>query len=276
MFPTHTYLTPWKLAGALLSAGVGAALIVAWPDAPADISPAPAIAQASADEAPASAQESACEKQAWPYIDSRCADMAAKTPDQATRQVRVVSTDRGTSSVIVTPVASLAPPPQNMPLRAAAAEETPQRGPSPLPQPKAVEPVQNIASAPAPQFVANAMAVEEPATTAPVAEKAPAAPEPGQKAARTPKVKTAAKTNDKRSKPIQLHDQNPKAVPAEVIAAVDAAETVRNVKRRANEDQGGRQVIVSDRYSAGDGEAVAVSYRDRPAQRIFLVPREEW
>jgi hypothetical protein len=280
MLPANRrYLTPLSAVGVAIIAGIGATWMLSSPDAPASSNTSPGVvtaAEASVNETAAAAQASGCEKQAWPYIDKRCADAAATGPDQGTRQVRVVSTDRGTSSTIVTPVASLPPKPLPQPQPAQTAANASVQQPQvaqPTPAPAAPQTVAAVAQ---PAFVANAVAVQDAPTTAALGEtvSAPPAATPAQKAATPPKLKAAAKAADKRAKASKFRDGNPQAVPADVIEAIDTAETVRTMRTETYGDRG-RRVVVSEKYVSGDEETVSVTSPRRP-QRVFLVPREDW
>ncbi len=112
--PVHPRLTsayPPKVIGALVVASLAAGMILSLPDASSSSPNLPATSPAPQRSEDSAAGDLACGRQTWPYLDQRCAEPAAKTPGQATHQVRVVSTDRGTSSTIVTAVASDPPKP---------------------------------------------------------------------------------------------------------------------------------------------------------------------
>jgi hypothetical protein len=56
-------------------------------------------ANAPADVAAAPPDEASCERQTWPYVNQQCVDAA---PEQATREVRVIPTDRSAPATVVT------------------------------------------------------------------------------------------------------------------------------------------------------------------------------
>jgi hypothetical protein len=309
MVPTDEFPSPrrrfylrWLLSGsskvtiALLCAGLGAAAIMSLPDAPANsqatAAASPAVQQENQpQENTASAADSTCEKQAWPYIDKRCNEPAANQP---TRQVRVVSTDRGTSSIIVTPVPSAEPKRVAESAPATVAKlEAPTTPPAATPvastsAAQATAPVQQEAAAPAlPNGVATATLVSysaaapasaapapgpsEASAPAPVAENVATAPENTAAAPATPKSKTA-KLNEKRAiKQAKVRKIAPSAVPSDVVEEVELAtlhdgqaEPARQlVTNRQAATQGvPREVIEAVKAASGSsGRRVAVSKR---------------
>ncbi len=255
---------------------------------------APQEGSAQEQEQAQAPDDSSCAKRTWPYLDQRCAD-SAKDPGQATREVRVVSTDRGASPTIVTavppPVEAKREPAKPEPAKIAAKPQTAVLGtPQAQTEPSSV-PQQKLAPEnPRPDFAAKAATVAETtasitpppsaATQAPAQASSPAAkpeasaPQPVPPEATKPARKvTAAKFSEGKTKQAQGRVQNgktvPAVVPADVIAAVKAA---ADEERQSN----GRRVTVSRKSAqdnADDGEVIAVTSPGR-GQRIFVVPRE--
>ncbi|MEA2953921.1 MAG: hypothetical protein QOJ96_3441 [Alphaproteobacteria bacterium] len=308
MVPTDEFPSPWRrfylrwlLSGsskatiALVCAGLGAAAIMSLPDNPANsqatAAALPAVQQENQpQENTVSAADSTCENQAWPYVDKRCNEPAANQP---TRQVRVVSTDRGTSSTIVTPVPSAEPKrvAESAPAPAVAKLEAPTTPPAATPvasapAPQATPPVQQEAAAPAlpngvatatlasysaPASGAPALGPTEASAPAPVAENIATAPE-NTAAPATPKSKSA-KLNEKRAvKQAKAHKIAPAAAPSDVVEEVELA-TLRDgqaepaqqpVSSRQPATRGvPREVIEAVKAASGSssGRRVAVSQR---------------
>src|SRR4051794_7496560 len=109
-----------KVVSAVALLGLGASLFFVLPDTSNHESPAaPASANAPQDSAAANApqntataDESFCDKQAWPYVDQRCAKRVEAA--RGTRQVRIV-TDKGQSATTVTPLPVVEPRPKAAP-----------------------------------------------------------------------------------------------------------------------------------------------------------------
>jgi hypothetical protein len=209
----------------------------------------------------AASREVPCEKQAWPYIDKRCAESAAKTASQTTREVRVVSTDRGTSSTIVTPVASDPPKPAATPPRPqesqpaiaesqnTAAQQTAAANSSPLLQPAGLQSsdqsfalaasFQEILPQAASQGVLPQTAGTEP--PAPLAATEPEAAPQKSKAAKTSEKRATrtSKWREQNRRPLEIvpsadpsQEQYPSRVPSDVVQAVESA-TARERTGRA-------------------------------------------
>src|SRR5829696_1930310 len=107
----HPYSPVLNIVAAVVLIGAGAALYLAWPDDAATqpqiaAASTPATAAASTPATTAAADESLCDKQAWPYVDQRCAQRVDAA--RGTRQVRIV-TDKGHSVTAVTPVPIVEP-----------------------------------------------------------------------------------------------------------------------------------------------------------------------
>jgi hypothetical protein len=273
---------------ALVCAGLGAAVILSLPETPAD-SPAASSSVQAAEETTASAGDQSCEKQAWPYLDQRCAEPVKQESGQPTREVRVVSTDRGTSPTIVTAIAPAetkrpATPPQ--PPQSVATLESPTAPAEPsAPSPKQPAPA-------IPDFITTAAAAGIPdspaaATSADNSVASAQAPETPTAAS---KLTTAAKTNRKpQVKQVRLREQ--KTVPADVVEAVETAalrdgnhqavppdviEAVRAASgSRARVSGDGRRITVSQKYRQEEPQdVVSVNYPSRSTQRLVIVPRE--
>jgi nicotinate-nucleotide--dimethylbenzimidazole phosphoribosyltransferase len=287
----------------LLVAGLFAGVIISLPEANAPSAPAK-VAAAPNPLAEASAASNDCEKQAWPYIDQRCAAPEAKEAEQSTRQVRVVSTDRNAAPLIVTAAPASQPqravPP--VPPRPAVAQVQP---PQPVAVPTAAGPanqndvvpiaasaqlapeppaqLQNVALAPAAQpaaqpataaLIPEAAAAEAPAVAAPPKATAKFVKKPAKQERR---VQTANQRSPANIVPPGVVDavrsasardagreQGGQAVPADVIAAVEAdARRGRVASRR----------MAPQRIAEGD-EMVIVNSPGMSVRRVFVVPRE--
>jgi hypothetical protein len=229
---------------------VGAGVFLALPDA----SPEPSASSATAAPTQTASDESACDKQAWPYVDQRCAQRVEAA--RGTRQVRVV-TDRGNVVTMVTPMPTVEPKPA-APKPVVAQNDRPI---GPVVAPTAAEPAaQNVAiapqPAPAPQNPPPAPKVEpvvaqpNPATPPPAATNAIAVEKPSPATTRsvsvdppqtspaavaatagalddemTTRKSKAAQTAEKReakreAKRMKAPQQDDAGVPAEVVAAV--------------------------------------------------------
>jgi hypothetical protein len=277
----------------LLVAGLFAGVIISLPEANAPSAPAKVAAAPN----PLAEASNDCEKQAWPYIDQRCAAPEAKEAEQSTRQVRVVSTDRNAAPLIVT--AAPAPQPQRA---AAPAVAQIQPTPQPVAVPTAAGPakqndvvpiaasaqlapeppaqLQTVALAPAAQptataaLIPEAAAAEAPAVAAPPKATAKFVKKPAKQERR---VQTANQRSPANIVPPGVVDavrsasardagreQGGQAVPADVIAAVEAdARRGRVASRR----------MAPQRIAEGD-EMVIVNSPGMSVRRVFVVPRE--
>ncbi len=200
-----SYFPAMMVLCAVSAIALGAGVILALPDAP-DTKSQAASATASAPETTgsttASVDESLCDKQAWPYVDQRCAQRVDAA--RGTRQVRIV-TDKGNSVTVRTPEPIVEPKSKPAPPAPVVAGVEKPLGPPVAPvagSPPQIEkvvaaPQQQVASAPqnpAPQAapkVAPASTVQvttapqrsSPAPVAPDAAVAPAAASPAPVAA---------------------------------------------------------------------------------------------
>lgn len=291
MFTPHDFRILWKQVQPyrayipslpVLSAGgiaiLGAGLLLALPDA----SNESATASAAVDQT--ASAESACDKQAWPYIDQRCAQRVEAA--RATRQVRVV-TDRGTAVTMVTPMPIVEPKPA--PPKPVVAQAARPIGPvaAPAPAPK----VGLAAAQSAPPAAANAMAME-PAKEFSKTRSASISPSPASAASVSPGVeafddmpskkskaqkkaeKREAKRETKRQKAIEQDDGS---VPAEVVAAVKSLQGGRARSGVPAEVLAAVEEAVA-RGGERRGQVVTVGSPTGGGQRMYLVPRErgEW
>lgn len=266
------YAPPTKVALALMAAALGAGVLLTLPDPSSD---SPSASQPQQDQA---ALNAICEKQAWPYVDRRCADPVPY--ERGTRQVRVV-TERGETLTMATPVPIIEPKRAQPPRPQVVAEAPKKIGPEVIPATpeqeatlqNAVAPSQPAKTAkpdPAPRqaAIAAAQTFQAPAVGQPVMAatnafaKAPA-PMTGETASEIPaskKSKAAAKAEKREAKQRTATERQDKAVPAEVVAAVEATarreqsrqevppEVIAAVERaRANEYGGGQRVYVIQR-----------------------------
>jgi hypothetical protein len=118
-----------------------------------ELSARPAMSEtstANSGGAAVSASSVPCERQTWPYVDNACSRGSGNT-SKATRQIRVISTDRNTPAMIVTPEpigrdAATPQPPAPAEAAPAALEQTPDRAPAA--QPAQAEIVSMPAAAP--------------------------------------------------------------------------------------------------------------------------------
>jgi hypothetical protein len=298
-----------KVIGVSIGVVLVAGMIVLLPDgstsAPSTATTSAAVPTSVAAPAPEESLTSfevACEKQAWPYIDQRCAESAAKAASQATRQVRVVSTDRGTSSTIVT---AIAPAPAKPPADISQLRDSVAKLEPPAKEPATATPPSSQAGAQVSDQNYMAMAVsfqDSPAQTAAPEQAAPIANNPETEDA-APRSKAKAKAAEKRAAkqlkarrqtvpvPATAYAQDTTAapeqtrpeqtrtsrVPTDVVQAVEAATAEDRTQSRVPADvvRAVESDIRRSRTSPGYGsELVTVSSPRSRGQRVFLVPRE--
>ncbi|HET7679068.1 MAG TPA: hypothetical protein VFK79_02920 [Xanthobacteraceae bacterium] len=248
----RSYLPSITVLFAVAAIALGAGVILALPDDP-DLKPQAASAAASAPETTGStntaADESLCDKQAWPYIDQRCAQRVEAA--RGMREVRIV-TDKGNSVTvkspepIVEPKRKPAPPPvvaqAEKPIGPSAAPvaesppkvekvvAAPQQQPQPQQPQQPQQPLQQQA-APAPQNPAPpAVAKPAPApnvqvTVTPRAAPAPQNPAPQSAPAPAPAAQASVAAND----PVARNPSDPSAnmrnAPVPPVAASNAPMT---------------------------------------------------
>jgi hypothetical protein len=270
--------------------GLGAGVFFMLPDLSSNESPV-AAATANAPQTTAAPDESFCDKQAWPYVDQRCAKRVEAA--RGTRQVRIV-TDKGHSVTAVTPLPIVVP--KTAPPAPTVAQAERPIGPAaapvaaePSPQAQTVAAALQAASAPAPQnpspktAAAPAPAVQvtvapanRPAATNAMGQENPNPPADARNAAIPPKAASTepmapgmdafADAPSKKSKSARAAKKAEKrdakrrktiedgAVPDDVVAAVEEAAADVRVHR-------GRGVVTLGSPNGG--------------QRIYLVPREQ-
>jgi hypothetical protein len=174
---------PIKVFAAVFSAGVLAGLLTTLPLLTSDEEPRTTVAAATDGRAStdaAATDESAkaadpCEGQTWPYIDSKCAETKADT-----RQVRVITTDRGAPQMLATRTPRVEPKPaaaeaQKAPAASQPAAEAATTAPPVL---APAVPAQTAAPAPIPAPVNPPAAVPQAAPEAAAVASAPAASVP--------------------------------------------------------------------------------------------------
>jgi hypothetical protein len=193
-------------AAALL--GLGAGVFFMLPGESASESP---VASAAANAPEPTADESFCDKQAWPYVDQRCAKRVEAA--RGTRQVRIV-TDKGHSVTTVTPLPVVEAKPAPAPAAPAvaqaerpigpaaapaAAESSPQAqtiaaAPQPASVPAPQNPSPKAAAAPAPTVQVTVAPANRPAATEAMARENPNPPANGRDAAIPPRAASTEPT----------------------------------------------------------------------------------
>jgi hypothetical protein len=269
----HSFIGAVTFLSTAALLGLGAGVFFMLPDDSSNESP---VAAAAANAPEPTADESFCDKQAWPYVDQRCAKRVEAA--RGTRQVRIV-TDKGHSVKTVTPLPIVEPKP--VPVPAAPVVAQAERPIGPAAAPVAAEPspqAQTVAAAPQPasEPAAQNSSANRPAATNALARDNPNPPADARDAAIPPKAastepmapgmdafadvpskksaraaRKAEKREAKRRKTIEDRDG---AVPKDVVAAVEEAAAEVRVRR-------GRGVVTLGSPNGG--------------QRIYLVPREQ-
>src|SRR5689334_15562465 len=112
----RAYMPSGAVSGALLLLILGGGLLYALPERSEQT---PIAAANNTTSALGTADDSLCDKQAWPYIDQRCA--ARVEAARGSRQVRIV-TDKGTSVKTVTPLPVVEKKPDPEPAKPAVAQ----------------------------------------------------------------------------------------------------------------------------------------------------------
>lgn len=269
---------------------VGGAVLLALPDNPDEPEMASATAAANAPDA-SPVDDSLCDKQAWPYIDQRCAQQVEAA--RGTRQVRIV-TDKGNSVNVVTPVPIVEAKPKPAPQRPVVAQidapvigpavvapqvpenapqiekvaEAPQSAPvsqNPTPQPQ-------VAPEPAPKAQTAAAPPATPAATDAMARDTENPPAKVQNAA----VEPAAMSDSPVSAGVDVIEAQPKKSKAELKRearreAREAKQARREAKRRALEQDGDvpDEVVATVRALPAEGQS-----RRRGRGRGVEVPDE--
>jgi hypothetical protein len=266
------YATSPQVIAALLFTGLFAGVVLSLPDDALSLGTRTVAVQPAEN---ASGSPEYCEKQAWPYLDQRCAD-AKKDAAAPTRQVRVISTDRGAAPVIVTAIAPVVEQTARAEPRPAA-PQNPALTAAPQADTSAVTHADLAAMSTAlPAFGGAALAAENVTYAPPPApEAAPPTPEPKQSG----KAQKAADQEAKRmARPARRDPAKPGAVPPAVIAAAKAA--AARAQAREGVPAEVLAAIEADvrrarpiRNSTDERDVVAVR-SDREMQRIVVVPRE--
>lgn len=289
-------------AAALL--GLGAGLFFMLPDNSNNESP---VAAAAASVPEPTADESFCDKQAWPYVDQRCAKRVEAA--RGTRQVRIV-TDKGHSVTAVTPMPIVEPKAKPASPAPSVAQAERPIGPAAAPAPAMNEPspqVETVATAPkAAAMPASSVQVtvaqgNRPATTHTVAREtsnppaetrttasinpstastAPMAPgfdafaESPKKSKSARAAEKAEKREAKRLKAIEAYNSG---VPDEVGAVVKSAPAGGQYGRLGRRDVPDEVVRAVEEASANDGRrgrGMVTIGSPNGGQRIYMVPRE--
>lgn len=285
VYPYLTHPHAPKAAAAVIAAALGAGLVATWPDASTGTSSTASVAPAV--EQKQAAAEASCETQTWPYIDHRCEEAAGKA-GRGTRQVRVV-TDRGVTLTTVTAVPIVEPKQPAPPRRQAIAKADMQLGPAVAPAPPEQEQplaqeakaltaraqefapprpenstrVGPVAATSDPEPPAQA-AVAIPAPPQPVQISTAAFPEPEVEGIEPVKKSKAAKAREKREAKRKAIESEG-AVPAEVVAAVEAA-----ARREPSRRTVPPEVIAAVEAVTGDtGQRSGYGV----VRRVYIVPR---
>jgi hypothetical protein len=223
---------------------------------------APETAVANVPET--AADDSLCEKQAWPYIDQRCAPGVEQT--RSARQVRVV-TDKGNSVTVMTPEPVVEPKPKPAPKPPIVAQADTQIGPPAAP----------TASETAPQTEQVAVTDKRPVpdTRTPQAARAPALQTAMAPADPLPVTEAMARTPSAR--PVAPMAQSVNALDEVRAKKVKAAKTVakrevkgaQEAKRRKPSDEGvPEQVAAAVKSATIDGRSARPAV---PAEVIAAV-----
>lgn len=299
-----------KVISAVAVLGLGAGLFFFLPDN-SDNESAVASAAASAPEPASAPDESLCDKQAWPYVDQRCAKRVEAA--RGTRQVRIV-TDKGHSVTAVTPLPIVEDKPKPTPAPVVAQRDRPLGPPAapataePAPQPQTVtsapQPApQNAApkqaAAPIPMAQVTVTTANRPASTQTVAHEtsnpstnertaavAPSAavtapPAPGFDAfASLPRNAKAARAAEKAAKrearrEARRQKANEEGVPEDVVEAVKSLPGNGQNSRRARGVPDEVARAVEEATTDRRGRRVISVGSPNGGQRIYLVPREE-
>lgn len=283
-------ISTMKVLSSVALLGLGAGLFFMLPEDSNNESPV-ASAAATAPVPEPTADESFCNKQAWPYVDQRCAKRVEAA--RGTRQVRIV-TDKGHSVTTVTPLPIVEPKKPASPAPTVAQAERPMGPPATPTVNEASPPAQTVAaappSAPAPQNSApKAAAAPAPSVqltvapaNRPAATEAMARENPNPRAdTRNASVPPSAASNAPMAPGFDAFAE----VPAKKSKSARAAEKAekREAKRRKaieayNSGVPDEVVRAVEEASANDGRrgrGIVTLGSPNGGQRIFLVPREE-
>jgi hypothetical protein len=222
-FPSMTVLF------AVSAIALGAGVILALPDDP-DPKPQAASATPNMPETTGSTEvdESLCDKQAWPYIDQRCAQRVEAA--RGTREVRIV-TDKGNSVTVKSPEPIVEPKPKPAPPAPVTAQADRPIGPPAAPMADSPPQVEKVVAAPqqqqpAPQNPApQAAPAPAPATSqaavAPQQDVPKPAPNSGVQVTAAPRSVPATQNPAPHSAPAPAPAAQAAAVPAKPPAATE-------------------------------------------------------
>jgi hypothetical protein len=229
---------------------VGACALLALPEDGSNKQPE--IASSVANVPETAADDSLCDKQAWPYIDERCAQRVEQT--RSTRQVRIV-TDKGNSVTVMTPVPVVEAKPKPAPKPPVVAQAD-----------RPIAPATPTASETAPQTEQVAVMDKPPVPDTPTPQAAPASALP--QAAPAPALQTAMAPAD----PPPVTDamaRTPSAtLPAPMARDVNAWAEARAKKAQAAKTVAKREAKEATRRKpTGEGvpEDVVAAARSAPA-----------
>lgn len=289
--PSPAFLPALKLVAPLALLALGAGVIFALPQAP-DEPQQVAAASLPKPQPGASVDDSFCDKQAWPYVDQRCAQKIEAA--RGSRQVRIV-TDKGNSVQTVTamPVVEPKPAPKPQPVLAKA---EPVIGPAVAPNASS-EPAQQQAVAPAKPEPVTTASTPEPAgskamasaNVPPAASREPVAPgidaldetRPRAKLSRSERadqraLEKAQKREAKRdAQRLRRIEQETGSVPQQVV---DAARDEERYAERPRKKQRVRNGGVPDEVIAAVEEATrrdrgrTVTLETPRGRRVIVVP----
>jgi hypothetical protein len=286
---------PIASAAAILLLGAG--VILALPNSDKRSNSATAIAEQSNTTTTAAetagsanvsqnteADDSACDKQAWPYVDQRCAQRVEKA--RGTRQVRIV-TDKGNSVTVMTPVPVVEAKPKPAPAPVVAqAERT--MGPAAVPPvPEGAPPIEQAASASppvkaAPQSGKTETVVAAP-TPAPAPKSAPVIAEAKPSVAEAkPTVQAAVATTD--PQPTEAFERNPaqpvaKSAPSQSLGAqafdqdqTRKSKAERKLEKRDAKREAKRRKMMDDGNGVPEEVIATVKNIKRSRQSAQAVP----
>ena len=188
-----SYIPSMTVLFAVAALALGVGVFLALPEHPETTSQA-ASAATSVPETTTAADESLCDKQAWPYIDQRCAQRVEAA--RGTRQVRVV-TDKGNSVTVRTPEPIVEPKPKPAPQSPVVATAERPIGPPAAPVADAPPKVEKVVAAPGQQVAPasqNSPAQAEPKSAPAATVQVTAVPQRSAPAAQNPAPQTAAPT----------------------------------------------------------------------------------
>lgn len=305
-----SYLPSMTVIFAISAIAIGAGVILALPDDPGS-KPQAASATANAPETTGSTttevDESLCDKQAWPYIDQRCAQRVEAA--RGTRQVRIV-TDKGNSVTVRSPEPIVEPKPKPAPQAPVVAGAEKPIGPPAAPVAESPPQAEKIAAAPQQQVAptpqtpaprsaptaqaavtpANPPAASEPTARGPSdpsanVRNAPVAPAAASTAPTTAGVDAFAEVPSKKSKSARAAEKAAKReakrqkaieeengdVPGEAAATVKAAPTDgQNSRRTRNAVPDRARSAVPDEVVEAVEQAAASEARGRRGRQVVI------